>query len=671
MSAVIEQIERTDRLAEKFDVVAYDTAAIVVVGAGPVGMRFVKELVARGCKQPIVVYGGEVDRPYDRVQLSSYLAGEVLRDELNIESTHSAAHIIEYRYNCPITWADKKTCMVIDAQGGEQKYSQLVLAVGSEPFIPYFGNNHYRGIYTFRTLYEADALLARQTRTSHTVIIGGGLLGLETARAMQKYSTQITIIEHSQWLMMSQLDKDGAAYLQSFVEDTGIRVMLDDSVVSVVGNQRVEAVALRSGNEVECDTLIVAAGVRPKLQLAQDTGLICKKGICIDDQLQTSHENIYAIGECAEHENTVYGLVKPGLDQATVLAERMAGGYSRYRGSLDATRLKVINQSVFSSGRTGVDEEAGTSVQEVVFTSKENGIYRKIRIFGNRIIGVMAVGDWHEVPFIQASIQERRKVWFWNLLRFKANGNLWGDEDATDVSNWPVTAVVCNCTGVTHGRLSNAINSGCETVACLTTTTGASSVCGSCKPLLAEMLGEEARQQPARAWRGLLAASVLTLILAALLFIVWRVPYADSVQVPLRWDELWRDTLLKQISGYSMLAMIVLGLLVSLRKRIQTFTFGDYNLWRIAHVVLGMGALLGLVVHTGFRLGNELNFILMMNFILLVIVGANASTVIATEHQQLPAVAKKQRKRWNWLHLVLFWPLPVLLSFHVVKSYYF
>lgn len=671
MSAVISQTFDDEISEEKFDVVAHDVAAIVVIGTGPVGMRFVEELINRGIDKPVVVYGGESDWPYDRVRLSSYLAGDVLRDELNIEPRNAASVDVEYRYNCPITWIDKKNRIVIDAEGGEQKYSSLVMAVGSEPFIPFFGNNNYRGIFTFRTLYEADALLARKTRTSHTVIIGGGLLGLETARAMQQYNTRITIIEHNRWLMMNQLDEPGASYLQSFIEATGIKVILGDNVVSVVGNQRVESVTLRSGIELSCDTLIVAAGVRPKKQLALDTGLICKKGICIDDHLQTSQKGIYAIGECAEHENAVYGLVKPGLDQATVLAERLAGGQSRYKGSLDATRLKVINQSVFSSGRTGVDEVAGTTVKEIVYVSKAEGIYRKIRIFGNRIIGVIAVGDWHEAPLIQAYIQEKRKVWFWHVLRFKTTGNLWGDADAVDVSTWPATAVVCNCTGVTHGRLNSAINSGCETVACLATATRASTVCGSCKPLLAEMLGEEVRQEPVRAWRSLLAVSALTLTLAALFFFVWRIPYADSVQVSVRWDELWRDSLLKQISGFSMLAMMLMGLIISLRKRMQKFKLGDYNLWRISHVVLGIGALLGLIVHTGFRFGDELNFILMMNFIVLTIVGANASTVIATEHQQVPAQAKKQRRRWNNLHLLLFWPLPVLLGFHVVKTYYF
>ena len=139
----------------------------------------------------------------------------------------------------------------------------------------------------------------------------------------------------------------------------------------------------------------------------------------------------------------------------------------------------------------------------------------------------------------------------------------------------------------------------------------------------------------------------------------------------LRWDLLWRDSLLKQISGFSILSLVVIGLIVSLRKRVAKFSIGDYDLWRMSHVVLGIAALVMLIVHTGFRFGSELNLLLLMNFLLLAVAGANASTVVATEHHMVPAMAKKKRKLWNKVHLLLFWSLPVLLGFHVLKTYYF
>ncbi len=672
MSVSLENIITAEQHSADDDVcIDAQIEAIIVVGTGPVGMQFVRELSEREYDDPIIIYGSEPVQPYNRVRLSDYLAGELYRDALLIDESDSKLSNIEYRYNCAVEWIDKKFKTVTDASGRIQRYAKLIIATGSTPFMPMFGNRHYRGVYTFRTLSEADELLSRKLRTRHTVVIGGGLLGLETARAMQKYHTEITIIEHSKWLMAQQLDEQGAAYLERFIKDSGINIILDDSVVSVTGNEIVEGITLRSGVNIVCDTVIVAAGVRSNTALARDAGLVCRKGIRINNYLQTSEENIYAIGECAEHEDNVYGLVKPGFEQASVLAERLTGGNAQYAGSISSTQLKVMSKAVFSAGRNGVDEESGASIREYVYRNEEDGLYRKIRVFGNRIIGAIAVGEWHESTLVNEAIQEKRKIWFWHLLRFKSSGNIWGNAEDIDVSTWPASATVCNCTGVTRGRLSHAVNNGCENVTCLTMMTRAGSVCGACKPLLAEFIGEDANVEPVRAWRGLLSLSALTLTLAVLFFFIWRVPYASSVQHDIRWDLLWRDSLLKQISGFSILGLIAIGLIVSLRKRVARFSIGDYDLWRMSHVVLGIAALVMLIIHTGFRFGSELNLLLMMNFLLLAVAGANASTVVATEHHMVPAMAKKQRKLWNKVHLLLFWSLPVLLGFHVLKTYYF
>ena len=672
MNATLEQVN-VMQSCKTSNAVCIDakTEAIVIVGSGPIGMRLANELSVRDIKLPIIVYGSEPVQPYNRVRLSDYLAGEIYRDELTIEESYSDKTNIEYRYNYEIVHIDKEHKTITDMSGKAQRYAKLVLATGSTPFVPMIGNRHYKGVFTFRTLSEADELLSRKMRTRHTVVIGGGLLGLETARAMQKYNTSITIIEHSKWLMMQQLDEQGAEYLADGIKAQGINIITDDSVVSVTGNQRVEGVTLRSGVELPCDTVIVAAGVRPNISLARDAGLICHKGIRINSQLETSNENIYAIGDCAEHKGSVYGLVKPGFDQAAVLADRLAGGNANYRGSISATKLKVVSQAVFSAGRTGVDEDSRTTVNEYIYSDKTKGIYRKIRVFGNRVIGAVAVGEWHECELINETIEQKRNIWFWHILRFKRSGNIWGSEDELDVSTWPSTATVCNCTGVTRGRLSNVINDGCQSVSCITKITRAGSVCGSCKPLLSEMLGTKVDVDPVRSWRGLLAMSALSLSLIVLFVFIWRVPYAESVQHEFRWDVLWRDSLLKQISGFSILGLLVAGLTVSLRKRIKKFSVGDYDIWRMSHIVLGIGALVALIVHTGFRFGDELNLLLMINFLLLAAAGVNASTVVATEHQMVASVAKKQRKLWNTAHLLLFWSLPVLLGFHIFKTYYF
>jgi nitrite reductase (NADH) large subunit len=671
MSLAIQRIDQDEESSPSQARVRYDDNAVVVVGAGPVGMCFADELLKKTGKYPVVVYGSEPWKPYDRVRLSSYLAGDVGREELELGFPGKPGVHVEMRLDCAVQSIDRQAGTITDALGNVQHYSHLVLAVGSRPFIPSIDNIHYDGVFTFRSLSEADTLFARRMKSQHTIVVGGGLLGLETARAMQRHNTRITLIEHNQWLMMQQLDKRGADFLKSFVENNGVYVELGDSVVSILGKDRVEAVRLRSGRDIACDTVIVAAGIRPNSELAQDCGLACRKGVVVNNHLETSDGNIYAIGECAEHNNNVYGLVKPGLEQAAVLADRLSGGNAQYIGSLESTRLKVMKQTVFSAGRTGTDEASAGCINEFVYSSNDGGTYRKIRMLGNRLIGVIAVGDWHETSLLQDAIQKKKRLGFWHLARFKSSGNVWGSEEDMDVMSWPAAAVVCNCTGATRGRLTQAITSGCESIACLSAETRAASVCGSCKPLLAELLGEDIRVEPVRSWRSLLAVSAFSLCLVALFIFIWRIPYADTVQVSVRWDELWRSSLLKQISGFTMLGLMFAGLAVSLRKRIRKIELGDFNLWRHMHVVIGVCALAALIIHTGFRLGDQLNLLLMLNFLVLVIAGANASTVVATEHRMSPALAKKQRRQWTWLHIMLFWPVPVLLGAHVVKSYYF
>lgn len=655
--------------------IPYGAEAIVVVGTGPVGIHFVNELVKRKFNQPVVVYGGEPNFPYDRVKLSSYLAGEINRDSLNLEMNKNTDVPVEMRLNCHVVAIDRYNKTVTDETGKKQSYSKLVLAQGSSAHVPPITNIDCSGVYTFRFLSEADELLARRIRSKHTVVVGGGLLGLETARAMQRFNTQLTVIEHNPWLMMQQLDEDSGKRLKALIEEKNINVILRDSVLSIKGDDRVEAVVLRSGKEIECDTVIIATGVRPNIDLARDTRLYCNKGIRVNDLLKTSDSHIYAIGECTEHDNSIYGLVKPGLEQAAVLADRFTGGDAKYSGSLESTRLKVMDKNVFSAGRTGFDEEARATVKEYIYENAESGVFRKVRVFGNRLIGAVALGEWHESALLQDAIKNKKRVFLWNILRFKTDGNLWGDEDDLPVVSWPASANVCNCASVTRGELTTSISQGCKTIIELGEKTRAGTVCGSCQPLLGELLGENIRQEPVKAWRSVFIMSLIAIALATLFLVIPRVPYLDSVQSSIalgwQWDELWRNSLFKQITGFTVLGLVAIGLLLSFRKRVSFFKVSSFNNWRMVHIVLGICALLVLIAHTGLRMGSELNWLLMVNFLLLSAVGANAGSIVATEHKTSPMIARKKRKQWTWWHILLFWPLPVLLGFHVVKTYYF
>jgi nitrite reductase (NADH) large subunit len=287
-----------------------------------------------------------------------------------------------------------------------------------------------------------------------------------------------------------------------------------------------------------------------------------------------------------------------------------------------------------------------------------------------RLIGGIVIGDCPELSRLQEAITHRRRVWLWQVVRFVHTGLLWPEEELGSVAAWPATATVCNCTGVTCGTLRLAMAEGCSTAEALAARTGASTVCGSCRPLLAEIAGSSAPVEPARGWKVLIGTSGFAGAVALALALVILVPYAATVQLPWQWDMLWRESFWKQVSGFSVLGLTALLLVMSLRKRIRRFTLGDFPLWRLAHVLLGALTLAGLAVHTGGRMGSNLNFMLMSAFLVAIVVGAMAGGVIALEHR-LGAGVAKLRRSWLWAHILIAWPIPVLLGFHVLKSYYF
>lgn len=643
------------------------TAPVVVVGAGPVGIRVTQELHRRMPGAPILLYGEEPSEPYNRVRLSAFLGGELNWQALTCDLKLPEDSNIEVRFGCAVTAIDREARCVRDATGAVRSYSRLVLATGSRPHVPDIPGIRLPGVYTFRDISDAHKLLARRVRSRRTAVLGGGLLGLEAARAMQRFNTEVCVIEHYSRLMMRQLDEGAAQHLLRHVTALGIEVVLNDGVRRVLGEGAATGVQLRSERVIACDTVLVATGIRPTIELARGAGLHVGRGIRVDDRMLTSDPHIYAVGECAEHRGRVYGIVAPGFEQAAVVAHSIAGGRANYRGSVVATRLKVLNLPVFSVG-TVTEEEMPDFRRE--WRYGEGKTYRKLVTWRGELVGAVAVGACEDVGRLQEAVMRRRRVWPWQLLRFMRSGTLWPEAELGSVATWPATATVCNCTGVTRGAIGTAIAGGCATVESVSARTGASTVCGSCRPLLAQLVGSAAPAEPVRGSKVLLGSAGVALIGAAVTALVLAAPYSSTVQVPWQWDVLWRDGVWKQTSGFTVLGLSAVGLLLSLRKRLRRFTFGEFPLWRVAHAALGASTLIALAIHTGGRLGANLNFVLMISFLGVVALGAVAGGVVALEHR-LGAGAAALRRSWLWSHIVMSWPIPVLLTFHVLKTYYF
>ncbi|WP_230969885.1 FAD-dependent oxidoreductase [Nitrogeniibacter aestuarii] len=640
---------------------------LVVVGSGPAGHRLIQAVCQRAPSTPIVWFGDEPWAPYNRVKLSSLLAGEASWDDIT-EAT-PIPDAVETRFGLRIERIDRAESQVIDVQGQRQRYGALVLATGSRAHVPSIPGVQTPGVFTFRHLNDAQKLQARSVRSRTTVVIGGGLLGLEAARAVRRYNTHVIVVEHADRLMSRQLDGEGAQWLLKEVLAAGIEVRLSAGVKGIEGTGEVKGVLLRSGEVIACDTVIIATGIVPNNELALRAGLQVGRGIKIDDATRTSDEHIYAVGECAEHNGEVYGLVAPGLEQAAVAANRICGGEAVYTGSVLATNLKVLGCKVFSLGEVERGS-AADPVREYSFADPDGDGYRRIMVRNGQLVGAQAVGPWPETPRVQEAVRQGRRLYPWQTLRFMRIGQLWPDTDASDVNLWPADATVCNCTGVTRGQLDVACQQGCKSVEALSQATGAGTVCGSCKPLLVDLAGG-GPLPPERGWKPLTVFGGVAL-LAALFYLLLKIPFPDTADLAWRWDVIWRESLYKQISGYSALGVMVLLAIIGLRKRWPTLSnLFQFSGWRVVHVMLGALLVAVMLVHTGGRLGANLDMVMTLMSVVAVLSGAALALIVGRQQALAPGFVKRTQRGAVWIHILALWGLPALLGLHILKAYYF
>ena len=652
---------------------------LVIVGNGPVGMCAAQELLRRFPKQPLVIYGEEEHQPYNRVRLSTWLAGEVPLSDLIQPLKRPFGSSVDLRFGYRVESIDRNSHTITDSGGNTERYFKLIIATGSEPFRPAIDGVQLDSVYSLRDLNDATALMARRIRSRHTVVIGGGLLGLESARAMQPSNTNVTVIEHTDRLLTKQLDPAASGLLLEKMQALGLQVVLRAGVSEILGDTTVSGIKLTNGETLACDTLILATGIRPRIELARSAKLAFGRGITVNDAMQTSDPDIYAIGECAEHRGQLYGLVAPGFEQAAVAAASIAGQEGNYQGSVAASRLKVLGTTVFSMGPMG-DEARTTDGRAYTYTNQQDGSYRKIVVRRHRLVGALGIGEWPETVRLQSSIAAGERFYPWQIARFLLQGNLFSTQRQGSVRRWPDSAIVCQCTGVNKGKIGQAMAQGACSLAQMQVATGASTVCGSCKPLVLDLLGGQQRLTRVNWSKGLLLTSTVSLLLAIAILFLPVISYTKSVQAsllpsmdaPVHWDLLWRNGWVKQLTGYSILAFFAIGLLISLRKRLPSWlSLGRFDTWRFAHAGLGSLAVLVLVSHTGLRLGHGLNLWLMVCVTGLLLVGALSSLVVACEHRLKPGLSATLKRYFLWSHILLFWPVPVLLAWHIFKGYWF
>jgi nitrite reductase (NADH) large subunit len=639
---------------------------VIVIGGGPSGLRVAQEVTRRG--RAVVLFNAERWRPYNRVQLTPFFAGEVQLGRIFQSDLFAAdARITQYTGHT-IVRIDRDARFVENQFGRRWSYAKLVLCLGSRPHIPPIPGRDVPGVFRFRNIDDVELLMARAARSRRTIVVGGGLLGLEAARAMSRRRVPTVVVEHEQRLMARQLDDDGAALLKAEIAALGLDVRTGCSLKQIGGTVRVERVVLSDGTVVECDSVIICTGIRANIELARAAGIAVGRGINVNDAMQTSDPDVYAVGECAEHDGHCYGLVAPGLEQAAVAAAHLCEERVVYGGSVPTTKLKIVGIDVFSMGDVEQLEQRD-DIGGRCWTNRRDGQYRRLVTRRGRLVGALGVGSWPEVSRVQQAVRDRTRIWPWRAWRFARTGRLFGAHGSRSVREWPPAATVCNCTGVTRGRLAEAIATGAVSVEVLMRETSASTVCGTCRPLLQDLLGPPVVHAPAFGWRAIVAASFVAAVVAASAMFLPAWPYSSSVEDGIGIDRLWIDGTWKQVTGFTLVGLLALTAFLSVRKRINQKRIGSYPAWRVFHALVGAAALAALFLHTGFNLGVNLNQWLMLTLLALVVLGALTGLVTAREDVLLSSGRTSLRAALTWLHILAFWPLPLLLFIHVVAAY--
>ncbi|MBV9819268.1 MAG: NAD(P)/FAD-dependent oxidoreductase [Solirubrobacterales bacterium] len=465
------------------------TARVLVIGGGIAGQAVCEHLGGRA--RQITLVCGEPHLPYDRVNLGRLLSQPspaVLGDLLLRPQTWYADRGIDVRLGTWIEQLDPDGGTATTHTGEQLGFDYAVLCTGSVPLVPPLGNVDAAGVHVFRDPADCEQILEDAARARHAAVIGGGLLGLEAAFALASMSVPTTVVHLMDRLMERQLDAAGAALLAPAMEELGVEVLLEHRTDGLIPGPdgRVRGLKFAGGTRLDCDLVVIAVGIRPNIELARRIGLSIKRGVVVDDRLVTSRENVLAVGECAEHRGVVHGIVAPIREQAAIAARTIAGDPACYEGSTPSAKLKVMGVELFAAGEP-------ESEHAVAVRNAETGSYRKLIVRDGRAAGTILLGDTRGSDLLLDAIRRAAAVEDPLQLLAEASQSSAGD--------LPDAARVCNCNGVCKGAIVDAIRTGGlgstqEVVA----VTRAGAGCGSCKPLVAELLSIEragASEEPA------------------------------------------------------------------------------------------------------------------------------------------------------------------------------
>ena len=465
---------------------------LVMIGNGMAGVRTLEELLKLAPDlYDITVFGAEPHANYNRILLSPVLAGEMTLEDIMLNDVDwYRDNGIHLHLGKKVVKLDRIARKVIASDGTEAEYDRVLLATGSNPFILPVPGAGLGGVLSYRDIADTNAMIEAAAKYKHAVVIGGGLLGLEAANGLKARGMNVTVVHLMDWLMERQLDRTAADMLQQSLEAKGLQFRLKSETSEIVGGAdgRVHAVTFKDGSRLAADLVVMAVGIRPNTELAESSGLYCKRGIVVNDTMQTYDPKIYAVGECVAHRGVAYGLVAPLFEMGKVCANHLAHfGIGRYEGSILSTKLKVTGIDLFSAG----DFIGSGETEEIVLHDAVGGVYKKLVIRDDRIVGGIMVGDTADGSWYLQLLRDRQDIHdIRDHLMFGQShlGNS-GHQGRNHAAAMSDEMEVCGCNGVCKGAIVRAIKEqGLFSLDEVRKHTKASSSCGSCTGLVEQIL---------------------------------------------------------------------------------------------------------------------------------------------------------------------------------------
>jgi nitrite reductase (NADH) large subunit len=464
---------------------------LVVIGNGMAGCRAVEEILARdGRPDAITIFGAEPRVNYNRIMLSPVLAGEKSFDDIVINGPDwYATHQITLVSGDPVVSIDRAARTVTARSGRVESYDRLLIATGSDPFIIPVPGSKLPGVVTFRDLDDVDRMVAAAEQGGNAVVIGGGLLGLEAAHGLSLRGMAVTVVHLMPTLMERQLDEAAGWLLKTELERRGQVILTGADTAEIIAQDgHVAGVRLKDGREIPADIVVMAVGIRPAVDLARTAGLAVERGILVDDHMVTSDPAIMAVGECVQHRGTCYGLVAPLWDMCRSLADAFSANPSGFSGAVTSTKLKVSGIDLFSAG----DFSGGDGAEDIVMRDAARGIYKRVVVRDNRLIGCVLYGDttdgnWYfDLLKTGEDVAPIREALIFGQM-FAAGGGALADPNAA-VAALSDKSEICGCNGVSKGQVVRCIEAGAHSLDAVRSTCKASASCGSCTGLVESLL---------------------------------------------------------------------------------------------------------------------------------------------------------------------------------------